>query len=143
MTRLCSSPLALTKFYQYLTWQQAASSEINLDYEIKNASKRGKSIFTYYWTPTSLMGHPDIDLVRLQEPSFSSACWNEMPSVVGDIKSKGIGNLYTVTRFESISKNFFSYNEKAKTKIKGCMDKTARNYNENAEVDDGSCVKRT
>ena len=47
------------------------------------------SIVTYYWTPTSLMGKPEVDLVRLTEPAYDKACWDEMMVVVEDIKANG------------------------------------------------------
>ena len=46
-------------------------------------------MFSYYWTPTSLMGKPDIDMVRLEEPAYDAECWGAMSVVVEDIKANG------------------------------------------------------
>ena len=48
---------------------------------------KGKPVFTYYWTPTGLMGK--VDLVQLKEPAYDNACWTEMMLVVEDIKANG------------------------------------------------------
>jgi len=53
------------------------------------ASTKGQPIVTYYWTPTSLMGKPEVDLVRLTEPAYDKACWDDMMVVVEDIKANG------------------------------------------------------
>jgi len=58
-----------------------------LDAAIAGAFAKKRPIFTYYWAPTGLMGK--VDLVRLEEPPFSQACWNAMSEVVEDIKANG------------------------------------------------------
>ena len=58
-----------------------------LDAAIAGAFAKKQPIFTYYWAPTGLMGK--VDLVRLEEPPFSQACWNAMSEVVEDIKANG------------------------------------------------------
>jgi glycine betaine/proline transport system substrate-binding protein len=56
--------------------------------EIAGAFAKERPIFTYYWAPTALMGK--VDLVRLEEPVYSEACWNAMSDVVTDMKANGI-----------------------------------------------------
>jgi glycine betaine/proline transport system substrate-binding protein len=58
-----------------------------LDAAIAGAFKKGKPVFTYYWTPTGLMGK--VDLVQLKEPAYDNACWTKMMVVVEDIKANG------------------------------------------------------
>lgn len=58
-----------------------------LDAAIAGGFKKGKPVFTYYWTPTGLMGK--VDLVQLKEPAYDNACWTEMMVVVEDIKANG------------------------------------------------------
>ena len=58
-----------------------------LDAAIAGAFKKGKPVFSYYWTPTGLMGK--VDLVKLEEPAYDAACWKEMTAVVEDIKKNG------------------------------------------------------
>ena len=53
------------------------------------AFTKDKPILTYYYTPTSLMGKPEIDLVRLTEPSYKKECWDSMMAVVDKIKIYG------------------------------------------------------
>jgi glycine betaine/proline transport system substrate-binding protein len=60
-----------------------------LDAAIAGAFAKGQPIVTYYWTPTSLMGKPEIDMVRLTEPAYDKACWDEMMVVVNKIKADG------------------------------------------------------
>ena len=60
-----------------------------LDNIIIDAFSDGKPIITYYYTPTSLMGKPEIDMVRLSEPSYDKACWDSMMVVVDNIKIYG------------------------------------------------------
>ena len=60
-----------------------------LDAAISGAFTKGKPIFSYYWTPTSLMGKAEIDMVRLEEPAYSADCWTAMSVVVEDIKANG------------------------------------------------------
>ncbi len=60
-----------------------------LDAAIMGASTKGQPIVTYYWTPTSLMGKPEVDLVRLTEPAYDKDCWDDMMVVVEDIKANG------------------------------------------------------
>ena len=55
--------------------------------EIAGAFAKDRPIFTYYWAPTALMGK--VDLVRLTEPPYDSACWGAMMDVVEDIKANG------------------------------------------------------
>jgi len=61
-----------------------------LDAAIAGAFAKGQPIVTYYWTPTSLMGKPEIDMVRLTEPAYDKACWDAMMVVVQKIKADGI-----------------------------------------------------
>ena len=61
-----------------------------LDAAIAGAFAKGQPIVTYYWTPTSLMGKAEIDLVRLTEPAYDKACWDSMMVVVEKIKADGI-----------------------------------------------------
>ncbi len=65
-----------------------------LDAAIKGAFDKGKSIFTYYWEPTALMG--SVDLVKLEEPGFDKAAWTKMMVVVNDIKKNGVEKLRMV-----------------------------------------------
>jgi glycine betaine/proline transport system substrate-binding protein len=58
-----------------------------LDAAIAGGFKKGKPVFTYYWTPTGLMGK--VDLVQLIEPAYDNACWTKMMLVVEDIKANG------------------------------------------------------
>ena len=60
-----------------------------LDAAIMAASTKNQPIVTYYWTPTSLMGKPEVDLVRLTEPAYDESCWSDMMTVVEDIKANG------------------------------------------------------
>ena len=61
-----------------------------LDAAIAGAFAKGQPIVTYYWTPTSLMGKPEIDMVRLTEPAYDKACWDAMMVVVNKIKADGL-----------------------------------------------------
>ena len=58
-----------------------------LDAAIAGAFKKGKPVFSYYWTPTGLMGK--VDLVQLEEPAYDNACWTKMMAVVEKIKADG------------------------------------------------------
>jgi len=58
-----------------------------LDAAIAGAFKKKKPVFSYYWTPTGLMGK--VDLVKLEEPKYDIGCWEEMILVVEDIKANG------------------------------------------------------
>ena len=58
-----------------------------LDAAIAGAFKKGKPVFSYYWTPTGLMGK--VDLVQLKEPAYDNACWTKMMKVVEKIKADG------------------------------------------------------
>ena len=58
-----------------------------LDAAIAGGFKKGKPVFSYYWTPTGLMGK--VDLVQLKEPKYDNACWTKMMAVVEDIKANG------------------------------------------------------
>ena len=58
-----------------------------LDAAIAGAFKKGKPVFSYYWTPTGLMGK--VDLVQLKEPAYKADCWTKMMKVVEDIKANG------------------------------------------------------
>ena len=60
-----------------------------LDAAIAGGFAKGQPVFSYYWTPTSLMGKPDIDMVRLEEPAYDAECWQAMSVVVEDIKANG------------------------------------------------------
>jgi glycine betaine/proline transport system substrate-binding protein len=65
-----------------------------LDAAIAGAFKKGKPVFSYYWTPTGLMGK--VDLVQLKEPAYENKCWTEMMAVVEKIKADG-PDAYTKT----------------------------------------------
>ena len=65
-----------------------------LDAAIAGAFKKGKPVFSYYWTPTGLMGK--VDLVQLKEPAYDNACWTKMMAVVEKIKADG-PDAYTET----------------------------------------------
>ncbi len=58
-----------------------------LDAAIAGGFKKGKPVFSYYWTPTGLMGK--VDLVQLKEPKYDNQCWTKMMKVVEDIKANG------------------------------------------------------
>ncbi len=58
-----------------------------LDAAIAGGFKKGKPVFSYYWEPTGLMGK--VDLVKLKEPAYEQGCWDEMTTVVEDIKKNG------------------------------------------------------
>ena len=58
-----------------------------LDAAIAGAFKKGKPVFSYYWTPTGLMGK--VDLVQLEEPAYENECWTKMMAVVEKIKADG------------------------------------------------------
>ena len=60
-----------------------------LDAAIAGAFAKGKPIFSYYWTPTSLMGKAEIDMIRLEEPAYDADCWAAMSVVVEAIKADG------------------------------------------------------
>ena len=65
-----------------------------LDAAIAGGFKKGKPVFSYYWEPTGLMGK--VDLVKLGEPAYDQACWDEMTTVVEAIKLDG-PEVYTDT----------------------------------------------
>ena len=65
-----------------------------LDAAISGAFTKGKPIFSYYWTPTSLMGKAEIDMIRLEEPAYTADCWGAMSVVVEDIKANGQEAMY-------------------------------------------------
>jgi glycine betaine/proline transport system substrate-binding protein len=62
-----------------------------LDAAIKGGFDKQKPVFTYYWEPTALMGM--VDLVKLAEPAFNKADWDEMTTVVEDMKKNGVEKL--------------------------------------------------
>ena len=80
-----------------------------LDKIIIDAFSNGKPIITYYYTPTSLMGKPEIDMVRLSEPSYDKACWDSMMAVVDNIK------IYGTNAYEPSCAN--EYKDMALTKL--------------------------
>lgn len=47
-----------------------------LDASIKSAYLQGEPILFYYWSPTAMMGK--FDLIQLEEPAYSDACWEEL-----------------------------------------------------------------
>jgi glycine betaine/proline transport system substrate-binding protein len=53
-----------------------------LDAAIAGAYKKGDPIFAYYWEPTWLIGL--YDMVMLEEPAYTDACWEEMKLSQGD-----------------------------------------------------------
>jgi len=73
----------LDEFYTYFDPGSGGA----LDAAIAGAFKKGKPVFSYYWTPTGLMGK--VDLVKLEEPKYDQACWDKMTKVVEDIKADG------------------------------------------------------
>jgi len=103
----------------YNTYDPGTAS--GLDKIIINAFKNGKPIITYYYTPTSLMGKPEIDMVRLSEPSYDRACWDSMMVVVDKIK------IYGTNAYESSCAN--EYKDMALTKLA-----TGNFYNNNPEI---------
>ena len=80
-----------------------------LDKIIIDAFANGKPIITYYYTPTSLMGKPEIDMVRLSEPSYDKACWDSMMAIVDNIK------IYGTNAYEPSCAN--EYKDMALTKL--------------------------
>ena len=86
-----------------------------------DAFLNGKPIITYYYTPTSLMGKPEIDMVRLSEPSYDKACWDSMMVVVDNIK------IYGTNAYESSCAN--EYKNMALTKLA-----TGNFYNNNSNI---------
>jgi glycine betaine/proline transport system substrate-binding protein len=73
----------LDKFYTNFDPGDAGS----LDAGIAGAFKKKRPVFTYYWTPTALMGK--VDLVRLEEPKYDKACWTKLQATVEKIKADG------------------------------------------------------
>jgi glycine betaine/proline transport system substrate-binding protein len=61
-----------------------------LDAAIAGAFAKSQPLVSYYWTPTSLMGKPEIDMVRLTEPGYDKKCWDDMMVVVNKIKADGL-----------------------------------------------------
>lgn len=47
---------------------------------MEGAYLRGEPWFGYYWSPTWVLGK--LDMVRLEEPPYSDACWNEMETLM-------------------------------------------------------------
>ena len=92
-----------------------------LDKIILDAFANGKPIITYYYTPTSLMGKPEIDMVRLSEPSYDKACWDSMMVVVDNIK------IYGTNAYESSCAN--QYKDMALTKLS-----TGNFYKNNSDI---------
>ena len=92
-----------------------------LDKTIIDAFANGEPIITYYYTPTSLMGKPEIDMVRLSEPSYDKACWDSMMVVVDNIK------IYGTNAYESSCAN--EYKDMALTKLA-----TGNFYNNNSNI---------
>ena len=80
-----------------------------LDKAITIAFEKKKPIISYYYTPTSLMGKSNIDMVRLEEPSYEKSCWESMMVVVDNIK------LYGVDAYEPSCAN--EYKNMALTKL--------------------------
>ena len=80
-----------------------------LDSVIVDAFEKKQPIITYYYTPTSLMGKSEIDLVRLKEPAYDKACWDAMMVVVDNIK------LYGSNAYESSCAN--EYKDMTLTKL--------------------------
>jgi len=58
-----------------------------LDAAIAGGFKKGKPVFSYYWTPKGLSGIVVVFL--LKEPKYDNACWTKMMAVVEDIKANG------------------------------------------------------
>lgn len=52
-----------------------------LDAEITSAYLQGRPILFYYWSPTAIMGK--FDVIQLDEPTYSDACWTELTSAEG------------------------------------------------------------
>ena len=80
-----------------------------LDKAITIAFEKKQPIISYYYTPTSLMGKSNIDMVRLEEPSYEKSCWESMMVVVDNIK------LYGVDAYEPSCAN--EYKNMALTKL--------------------------
>ena len=92
-----------------------------LDKIIIDAFANNKPIITYYYTPTSLMGKPEIDMVRLSEPAYNKACWESMMAVVNNIK------IYGTSAYETSCAN--EYKDMALTKLA-----TGDFYNSNPDI---------
>ena len=92
-----------------------------LDKIILDAFANNKPIITYYYTPTSLMGKPEIDMVRLSEPAYDKACWESMMAVVNNIK------IYGTSAYETSCAN--EYKDMALTKLA-----TGDFYNSNPNI---------
>lgn len=92
-----------------------------LDKIITDAFTNGRPIVTYYYTPTSLMGKTEIDMVRLSEPSYDKKCWDSMMVVVDNIK------IYGTDAYEPSCAN--EYKDMALTKLA-----TGNFYNNNPDI---------
>ena len=70
---------------------------------IKGAYLKKKPVLAYYWTPTPLVGQ--LDLVKLEEPAWNEADWNEMMKRVMAVKKDGeeaMGNPTKATAYRTI-----------------------------------------
>ena len=69
---------------------------------IKGAYLKKKPVLAYYWAPTSLQGQ--FDLVKLEEPEWNQADWNEMMKHVLVVKKDGeeaMGNPTKATAYRT------------------------------------------
>ncbi len=70
---------------------------------IKGAYLKKKPVLAYYWVPTSLQGQ--LDLVKLEEPEWNQADWNEMMKHVLAVKKDGeeaMGNPTKATAYRTM-----------------------------------------
>ena len=70
---------------------------------IKGAYLKKQPVLAYYWGPTPLMGQ--LDLVRLEEPEWNQADWDEMMVHVKAVKEKGeeaMGNPTKATAYRTM-----------------------------------------
>ncbi len=56
---------------------------------IRDAYRKRKPVLAYYWAPTSLLG--ELDLVKLEEPAWNKADWDEMMKHVDALRKGGAG----------------------------------------------------
>ncbi|MCC9624488.1 ABC transporter substrate-binding protein [Thalassospira sp. MA62] len=59
---------------QYVNFRPGTGTA--LDASIKSAYLQGEPLLFYYWSPTAMMGK--FDLIQLDEPAYSDACWEEL-----------------------------------------------------------------
>ena len=70
----------LDEFYNTLE----AGSQPGHDAAVAGALLKGEPIFTYYWSPTSIIGKYIDEIVLLEEPTYTDACWKEVTTAKED-----------------------------------------------------------